>query len=1251
MKERFRAVRGRGSLLGGAIILISALIFGIAFGGEGTPAVFIVGSIGTEPETVQVIRELEPGTRLSSGEYVIRAAIAQRTARAKVAHHVTELHSALALGNIRLGVDSNWTEDAGQYIWVAPRNDQKQENHLRFEVDGQGIALDEFDELQFAYDIAGTGTDISVSTQLEIASRHENKSIRKVSIIEGGQLEALHAIETAGSAWQPRDRLFLIKRLFGLARDADWRYTADRGNSVVQRRFNLPLTSVEAIDIEGLTDNIERVNLRISGPGWLPNTHALLWEHLRPQRFDRAGKKVLRISLANLPPKYAGNLAESSLQEVLIFIKGQPVESAWRSAVQRVVLRGNRTDATEDTKKEIDTMYLTPKRTVEYGGVQRLSVDLKPIRDKLGRDALLRRAIVTVEPSEAAWRTTFRWRTIRAIQHRSIEMPVVWKYGSEQSRTKWWGPYFGPTELDSIEWVRIDAHAPLDKFGLSIAKTDKVKTAPADILCNNDESSVAGECVSISPRASAPRGQSNVLENMSFPVTALPKVSGRHIKIAGLTLEARNLLHTSFVPGEGLVVVGHGREVSIVWPVSTRIGQNERLSMGITEKSNRVARVEVQADSNMPGRRAAVGRINEETIMLGFGARKINDLNMRVIFNDDGPFVFSIRDLTLFEPKLIPTQAVLMEPILQNVQSELLATNVDAAGAMRIENATGGIHLTMVAKEEDEASARWDYRIDKKITEIENLWINYGIRISGKDKKQISLRLLFVSAGKSYVYDTWLHGDKDINLPLRDALIASGASMDDTLESIRFVIKDSSGDASKNAPVLLRFTVRLATVEEISIINQLENWRIATVNGTPMFPRIQRGKNLFLTGNSYEDVELGRIRLNADQDISTVLHSSAHPFFSVERLVLEKTDGKFPLQMYIAKAANDKTAPVAWDNVAIGLLVPGLLISLIVWVRKSIKHFFVRSLTSTKTCFRIVRAEINRAINRARGWLSITRNYVRTIALANRFVGLIALGPGLWLAGSEVTRNGSIVALVATVAVAFSAVFHEIRYQVRKRAWPGTPVDEFWVGSGHLIPDAVWIVSLVLLSGVAWYLGHRGLDLKHLWPLLFFVYLYIPWIAKLFQLFFVYLYIPWIAKLFQKNLRINRSGGTRSAIVCWLSVSMACYAGGSIINISTIADILIIGGGASVVLAWRSGMAQLFRRTHAHISTIAAPEKRYFIGFLVFFSLAMTILALGWAPMAEQVTLIAYYMITTGVVVKLRELWRAQRQPPETQSL
>lgn len=235
----------------------------------------------------------------------------------------------------------------------------------------------------------------------------------------------------------------------------------------------------------------------------------------------------------------------------------------------------------------------------------------------------------------------------------------------------------------------------------------------------------------------------------------------------------------------------------------------------------------------------------------------------------------------------------------------------------------------------------------------------------------------------------------------------------------------------------------------------------------------------------------------------------------------------------------------------------------------------------------------------------------RLLPWLNLMVGVLALGPGLWLAGRLGASIQGGMVLSGLILVLWGVYSH----------WRG--------GTSHNWHEKGWI-ALTLSAGCAAYsLRNFGLQYDAAWGLL-------PLMGTIYAL---------LPLLYQRLLLWWQDKRHPLLLAVWAALTLVLYGIGLILKMRSGENYFFTFGGMAVVMVMRELFLVVEPRFRRAFPNIANPVyggagSLYFSGALVLLVGTATMLSLKLEPIAEQLAVVVYYCLVVGTVLEIVALRR-----------
>ena len=569
------------------------------------------------------------------------------------------------------------------------------------------------------------------------------------------------------------------------------------------------------------------------------------------------------------------------------------------------------------------------------------------------------------------------------------------------------------------------------------------------------------------------------------------------------------------------------------------------------------------------------------------------------------PYRLKFREIGLFEPHTvsyaqafaIPLPAyysVTPQPVLHINDAQVLVAQPG--------------HVAGVVTGE---TLRFSTQLDPDLDWVRGMRLKYRLPLKAADDAKCQLTLQFNWAhGMTERQVCFMKSDDTLFISMASFLGKTGQPRDlGTLKSIDWALHTATG-VDKGVPE--SFDLQFS-VEGWAIISAADLFHFSPLlyaGGHSVFADIDRAKDVASWHDGrkmwlpLESRALQRM-LAADGEIQP----AEHKLFTLDKVVVEPRQ---PISWYRWRQLIDPPpsyAPPRWPKLL-------LWASMLLLVGVSWK----RGWWSPQRVWNFGKASIDVAYM-ALHWLAllIGMQLWRWLPRFNMAIGVLALGPGLWLAGQfGLTFSGTML-LATSVLVAWGAYCHW-------REKDGAAGE-----AGATMPVRLGALALALGCAI-WSLGRYKLSAEALWgflPLFGAIYALLPALYRLGP---------------QLVLRYSRSvslGG-------WLMLTVALYGLGVLVRVGRGENYFFAFGGLAAVFALRAGLLVLesrFRRLFPSAAerVYGGAGSLYFFGALVMLVATAAVLSVKIEPIAEQLAIVAYYCLVIGTAKEVWALRTARR--------
>lgn len=413
-------------------------------------------------------REISPSETIPlAGEYRLRARAALQQEPIQQVFDTVELKwSSPSV------VPDGWQENNGR--WDSIAGTQRKAFHFSIAPPSQSVeqripALGDFNELWFDYRDMGGSDNCELSFKADALAETAQKSTVSLKL-EGGdglaKLSPALRVQAASMAWLPKDNLYLAKRVLGMEFDEAWRYTQDGKNTVVQRRFNVSLDGMEALDFQFLPGTqIVGINLHVAHGDRKTADSIIPWDAI-PHQIESTADELMRVRLPiGEWLKQNGNVKGDSqkvyLMEAVAFLPGEAGEIAQSRPLKEVVFLADEANGARQPSAKYNYVTLPVRAESLAPGHKRWIIDLRQLSRSKWLDVRLGRASLAIRQRDQALQCAFQPLGLRLVSLANGKEP---RHIAEMRR--WSSLFGGPFDVadplkKEVEWVETDAYMPL----------------------------------------------------------------------------------------------------------------------------------------------------------------------------------------------------------------------------------------------------------------------------------------------------------------------------------------------------------------------------------------------------------------------------------------------------------------------------------------------------------------------------------------------------------------------------------------------------------------------------------------------------------------------------------------------------------------------------------------------------------------------------------------------------------------------
>lgn len=1092
-------------------------------------------------------------------------------------------------------VARGWAGQGSQYVWHRQSSGLPTPLSLGLTAANakQPFQFDDYDELWIDYTPTPGVKQCVMNLEFKGLLQPYGKKIPpKTFLWNAGQgyaeLKVLGMLDASHAAYKAKDYFYLLGRVLGLAPDEDWRFAQDQKNTVVQRRMHLKLDNVHNLEIAFATGTgVKGVNLLVSRKDGHGGGELLEFAGLSPFATLPDGRPGVQLDLRNalaqrFPREWEENSKEAGtnsfyLQEVFLFFPGDAQTVGASKPVRSLTVLGLENGAQESLTLTSSVVGINASR-------QRLAVDIRKV-STMG-DVDLTQANLILYPPEDAASCTVRINDIRAVSIYNEQVPTFAENLKGWVRSRG-GPFVQMLpEEGQVEQPGILNFLPLSTFYL--VENAKLKTQKY-LLSGSQE--IALEIKRIEANASIPdfrvlteAGKDVALENRRMNISS------------GATLAFQGLEPTASRDGDSLVLEGDSDSLEITWPVATRLFENTWFYFGVTEGAEQMAYMSLTAefaDGHQILRRVEPNK----PFRIDSGDAVLTKLRLSLALKAK-PFRIKLRELAIFSPKIATYGEARMLPLPFAMNVKPKPTLIE--GTPKLKESGPGYAIGLLGNE----PVRFVTLLDKQLAWVQgfNLGFRFPLGLAEEGKCPLKMQLNWTS-GQTLRQFCPTNMEGSIFLPLANLLGAESQGRNlGALKSIEWMVAASGS--------------RVGGVQEAFSLNfSVEGWAmVSAMDQVLLSPLIQAGKeDLYADMPKLENtlldsyskrfwLPLGTAALDNIAARKGEFLPAKHPLFTLNKIIAES---KQPIDLARWVTSLDPpplSASPRWPKLLLWVSVIAL-----VWAAWKKEWWSMGGLSRIflgigKVLFGLARITIQ--------WLM--RLLWRLLPWLNLMVGVLALGPGLWLAGRlGVSIQGGMV-LSGLILMLWGVYSH----------WRG--------GTSHIWHEKGWI-ALTLSAGCAvWSLGNFGLHYDAAWgflPLMGTVYALLP-------------------LLYQRLPLWWRDKRHPILLAAWTALTLVLYGIGLTLKVGSGENYFFTFGGMAVVMVMRELFLVVephFRRVFPNIANhvYGGAGSLYVSGALVLLVGTATMLSLKLELIAEQLAVVVYYCLVVGTVLKIVALRRA----------
>lgn len=1083
---------------------------------------------------------------------------------------------------------------------------------------GEALDLYNWDELWYEYEKAPQTTACTpgiLLTAESVQGRGKDKEAKPVMAFANvaTSLLSLRSLPLGKRSIVEKDYRYLASRFAHMEPDDVWRWAHEQKSLVIQRRMHLGLENGEVLEIAmrpGI--QVEGVNLLVSPRDNQSPGELIEFPSPAMQPDSATGLPTLRLNLREalkqrfpdrFPPndKDAAALKNWFVQEAFIFITHPPAQGFEQAPVESLQTLGAPYAALSKNRQEAERITL-PSRVDSLGaGRARLVVDLNGLRkfQSLTLASIETRLAVPngVEGCAIAPGKLYRVSTGQT------NVPNYVLHGAQEWSKRLGGPYlFRGREDSKFESVEMQAYLPFPYMTLSPAakgvKSElRVEMGPERELKASSE-------------VSAPQ-DAPIYRLLGADEAGREERGAIWASSAGAELNAPTGSRI-IQEGDALLLEGPSRQISVKWPVSARLKENSHLFVSLIKGADQVGYI--QAALELFNGQTILRSLQPDTgLKLGLGENEVRmvTLTFHLI---KSPFRIKLREAAIFLPKIMDEREASVSRY--PTAAGLSPKPQDLTGAIATDAAEGRLAALMLP--EGDGVARFKTALGRPLDGVNGIRLNFGIPhewVGAACPLTMELVGSRASLARTLCFDK---AGGEIYLPMAQWLAtAKGITDIGALQEIRWSVRRPGG--GKAEAFAFNWHIegwRMANQREL-----IEDAILLKVGGKPfgIGKLTEQEQNAIFDGRRkfwlpMPSDALGALLKNPDH-----AESVENGVFQVEQIVLAP-----------------KT-PIAWDKwqqlidppttepnngwwIKLGFMT--LSIGILVWLGR--KGVLARVWQGLK----ILSGTGISALHAASGLLLGLAWRIRH--LVNWIVVIMALGPGVYWAGTVGLTPKAFFAGFAMLILGFGALLH------------ARPLPKWAAGIENTLEgtqSALRLSALIAILLAIWAVG----ALKVV-PGAAFAFL--PLTAT------AYWQLPRVASYGMAFIRRHPLG---SKFLFFLAITLVLYAIGLFRNIGSGENYFFTFGGMVAVIALRYAILSLqpvmtrrWPSASAHI--YRGGGALYFSAALAMLVATALLLALKLEPLAEQAAIVVYYCLVVGTVIEIAALQREKEIPASTEA-
>jgi len=684
---------------------------------------------------------------------------------------------------------------------------------------------------------------------------------------------------------------------------------------------------------------------------------------------------------------------------------------------------------------------------------------------------------------------------------------------------------------------------------------------------------------------------------------------------SGVVIQAQTPIHHWRPVADGLLIQGKGQWVDIDWPVQARTNKDTMFFLGISRGAEFIHSLEIVPTSKGQKLPLVLG-VPNHPVRLNTGSTKIENLHVRMKLRG-GPYKISFNEMSLFNPVVLSRKEAFNFPTLVWGETPLVPEKTRFAPKNNSFIKPGNLKAILSSENNDHPKLSWTTKINRRLSWIRGLKINYQVPLALHDNNPCWLRLTLVGsnskADQKVCFD---NANGQVFLPSDFLFQSFGVNFNENLNSIDWTIRLDPRKPMAKIPLAINIGMILDGVDIQTIQNDLKRQPVFSWNGEKAYPSFS-GNKLFerlLDENGWSDFQLFNLSMASNKSLPTL--NEEHPYLQTKTIAF--AGGRRPLSKEEKfQAEKDVEGEVSGESTG------GLFTS------KLFKAFVVLTLlwlAFSKT----VHSKLKIL------WQQTVQKILQPKIFLNRIIGLIAIGPGFWAIGRFAGPEVESIGVCALFVLFTGVVYHELRWFLVKN--PTTPdwMHKIISGKDGEIPFFFHFMTLMVLGWSAWQLGQLAYG-PHpailLIPIIFLGYFYIPWIPGWFQRATF-----WFPK------------SRKYSVAAMVGLATAFYIFG---NLWVWSEIFMSFGGLVLVSIWGHWVQKNQTKIEHHWPAVARQvyaekSNQYLTGFLMTMGIGALCLLGGLDDLAEHTVNVAFFMLVTALYLNVRSVYN---QRPDSMDL